>query len=175
MLRLILITVGMISLLTGCAQKLANYDYDPGFNFAAFQTYALQESDKQTYQSLDGNRIEAAIKQQLDGRYQLVAPEKADFVVKYYLQAEEKIDNSGVSVGFGFGVSSNVGVGVSTRTPAKKETEGRLVLEVLDSASSQMVWTAKATRNLKDNMKPEQREYLIQDVAQEMLANFPPR
>ncbi|RLU02763.1 MAG: DUF4136 domain-containing protein [Ketobacter sp.] len=176
MSRLILISIGMISaLLAGCAQKLANYDYDPKFSFSGFQTYALQQSDKQTYQSLDATRIEAAIKQQLSGRYQLVEPGQADFVIHYYLLAERKVDNSGVSFGFGFGVSSNVGVGVSTSPPAREKTEGQLVLEAVDGSSQQMVWTAKATRTLKDSMKPSQRDYLIQDVVQEMMANFPPK
>ena len=90
-------------------------------------------------------------------------------------QAERKIDNSGVSFGFGFGVSSNVGVGVSTGPSAREKTEGQLVLEVVDRASDKLVWTAKATRTLKDSMNPTQRDYLVQDVVQEMLANFPPR
>ena len=176
MVRLIMIGIAISSvLLTGCAQKLANYDYDPKFSFAGLQTYALKQSDKQTYQSLDAGRIEAAVKQQLAGRYQSVDPAQADFIIHYYLLAERKVDNSGVSVGFGFGLSSNVGVGVSTSPPAREKTEGKLVLEAVDSTTSQMVWTAKATRTLKDSMNPSQRDYLIQDVVQEMMANFPPK
>lgn len=176
MMRLISVSFGVIMLaLTGCAQKLANYDYDPGFGFTSYTGYALQQSDKQTYQSLDASRIEAAIKQQFEGRYRLVDAGEADFVVHYYVQAQRKIDNSGVSFGFGFGVSSNVGVGVSTSPPAREKTEGQLILEVVDSASDKLVWTAKATRTLKDSMNPTQRDYLVQDVVQEMLANFPPR
>ncbi|WP_290578016.1 DUF4136 domain-containing protein [Ketobacter sp.] len=176
MFRLIWVGIAVaVTLLTGCAQKLANYDYDPKFNFTGYQRYALQQSDKQTYQSLDSSRIEAAIKQQLSGRYQLVEPAQADFVMHYYLQAEHKVDQSGVSFGFGVGVASNVGVGVSTSPPAKQKTEGQLVLEAVDSASQQMVWVAKGTRNLKDSMNPTQRDYLVNDVVQEMLANFPPK
>lgn len=176
MLRLISVSLAAIAMiLSGCAQKLANYDYDPGFGFSEYQDYALQQSAKQSYQSLDGSRIEAAIKQNLNGRYNLVPGSEADFIVHYYVQAERKIDNSGVSFGFGFGVSSNVGVGVSTGPSAREKTEGQLVLEVVDRASDKLVWTAKATRTLKDSMNPTQRDYLVQDVVQEMLANFPPR
>lgn len=176
MMRLISVSFGVIMLaLTGCAQKLANYDYAPGFGFNAYQSYALQQSDKQSYQSLDGSRIEAAVKQQFKGRYRLVDAEEADFVLHYYLQAERKVDNSGVSFGFGLGVSSNVGVGLSTSPPARETTEGQLVLEAVDNATQKLVWTAKATRTLKDSMNPTQRDYLVQDVVQEMLANFPPQ
>jgi len=175
MSRLILVTISLFCmLLGGCAQKLANYDYNPGFNYASYQGYALQQSEKQTYQSLDGSRIEQAIQKALAGRYSQVEQGAADFLVAYYLQAERKIDSSGVS--FGFGVSGgNMGVGVSTGPKAKEKTEGKLILEVVDTQSNQLVWTAKATRNLLDSMNPSQREYLIQDVVQEMLANFPPQ
>ena len=176
MARLMVMGIALIAVLSsGCAQKLANYDYDPKFSFEGYQSYALQQSEKQTYQSLDASRIEAAIKQQLSGRYQLVEPAQADFIIHYYLLAERKVDNSGVSFGFGFGVNSNVGVGVSTSPPAREKTEGQLVLEAVDASSKQMVWTAKATRTLKDSMNPSQRDCLIQDVVQEMMANFPPK
>lgn len=173
--RLILITLSTILLFcSGCAQKLANYDYDPGFQFAAFQGYGIQQSSKQSYQTLDGNRIEAAIRKQLQGRYTEVEAGQADFLVAWYLEAERKLDQSGFS--FGFGVSgSNLGVGVSTSPKAKEKTEGKLVLEIVDVVSNQLIWTAKATRNLKDSMDPTQRAYLIQDLVQEMLANFPPQ
>lgn len=176
MWKLISVSVSLFCVLmvAGCAQKLANYDYNPGFNFAGYQRYAIQHSEKQTYQSLDGKRIEAAIQQQLVGRYNVVDKGQADFLVNYYLEAERKIDQSGVS--FGFGMSSgNLGVGVGTSPKAKEKTEGKLVLEVVDQASSQQVWMARATRNLTDSMHPTQREYLIQDLVQEMLANFPPQ
>lgn len=176
-LKLIFIKLAVLAVfLSGCAQQLANYDYNPGFNYSGLQSYVMQQSDKQTYQSLDGARIEEAIKQQLNGRYQLAAAEdQADFSVLYYVLAEQAIDNSGVSVGFGFGVSRNVGVGGSTSSTPRTHTEGKLVLEVVDRHSDQLVWTAKATRNLTDRMKPEQRAALINDLAQEMLANFPPQ
>ena len=48
-------------------------------------------------------------------------------------------------------------------------------MEAVDASSKQMVWTAKATRTLKDSMNPSQRDCLIQDVVQEMMANFPPK
>ncbi|MDY6920051.1 MAG: DUF4136 domain-containing protein [Pseudomonadota bacterium] len=168
----ILVSLGLF--LGGCAQKLANYDYNPGFSYANYQTYALQQSDKQSYQSLDGSRIEAALRQTLEPRYQAAAPEQADFIVNYYLEASEQIDQSGFSFGFGvFG--SNLGVGVSTGPEARQETEGKLVLEVVDTASDQLVWSARARRHLKDGMIPTERRELIQKLVAEMLQNFPPQ
>ncbi|MGB3620471.1 MAG: DUF4136 domain-containing protein, partial [Ketobacter sp.] len=79
----------------------------------------------------------------------------------------------GLSLGFGFG-SGPVGVGVSTSPPVKQETEARLMLDIIDTASSNVVWTAKANRNLENDMKPPVRSDLINDLVTEMLGNFPP-
>jgi hypothetical protein len=174
MRRLTLVTITLLfTALAGCAQKLANYDYDPGFRFADYRSFALQQSAKQSYQSLDSGRIEDAVKQQLTPRYQFVDREKADFLVSYYLEADRKIDQSGFSFGFGV-ASSNVGVGLSTGPKAKEVMEGKLILEIVDIQSSQVVWSAKSSKNLRENMKPAARQALIQQLVQEMLGNFPP-
>lgn len=170
-----MISVVMVVALTGCAQKLATYDYSSDFAFGNYKSYAFPHSGTQDYQSLDSNRIESTIDSHLSGRYQKVDPAQADFLVDYKIVAEHKLDQSGVSFGFGFGVSRNVGVGVSTGPKAKEVIEGRLVMEVVDKASNKMVWTAKAGRNLEEDMTPDQRAALIQDVVKAMLDNFPPQ
>ena len=166
----ILVCLGWLS---GCSTQLANYDYDPGANTAQYQKYVLQQSEKQSYQSLDAERIEAAIKQALEGRYQWLKTGPADFVVAYYLEEDRQVDTSGVSFGFGIG-SGNVGMGVSTGPEAKQVLEGKLVIDVLDADSNRVVWNARATRNIKPTMSPQQRSALIQEVVSEMFNNFPP-
>ncbi|MGC1506827.1 DUF4136 domain-containing protein [Ketobacter nezhaii] len=152
---------------------MATYDYATDTAFTGYKTYAIQQSRKQANQSLDSGRIEAAIKSSLQGRYQIAEADQADMLVSYYLQPEVKAKQSGLSLGFGFG-SGPVGVGVSTSPPVKQETEARLMLDIIDTASSNVVWTAKANRNLENDMKPPVRSDLINDLVTEMLGNFPP-
>lgn len=159
--------------LTGCSQKLANYDYDTGAYFHQLTSYGVKASEKQGYQTLDSARIEEAIKSSLNGRYQLVDAQSADFVVTYIMEEDRQIDQSGVS--FGFGVSrGNVGVGVNSGPKMKERVEGRLVLSVVSGENQQVVWQAKATQTLRNEMKPDRREQLIQSTVSEMLTNFPP-
>jgi hypothetical protein len=165
--------LSLVLFLSSCSSQLANYDYSTSTAFAAYKSYAIEKSNKQNYQTLDSDRIEAAVKSTLTGRYQLVESGQADMLVSYYLVQERKAKQSGVSFGFGFG-SGPVGVGVSTAPPLKEEMEGKLVLEIIDTQSNKVVWTAQATKNLHNDMKPDARNDLINDLVTEMLGNFPP-
>lgn len=162
-----------VSVVAGCATPLSNIDYDTGFSFSQFQVYAMAPSEKQSYQSLDDGRIESAITQSLSGRYQVVAKDQADFLVTYRLEEDHKVSQSGFSFGVGV-LSSSMGVGVSTGPEAKETVEGKLVLDVVDVKTQQAVWSAKANRNLKIEMKPAQRAALIDQLVADMLGNFPP-
>ena len=60
MARLMVMGIALIAVLSsGCAQKLANYDYDPKFSFEGYQSYALQQSEKQTGPHQQGHGVRA--------------------------------------------------------------------------------------------------------------------
>ena len=159
---------------SGCAQKLANYDYNTAVAFQGFNHYRIAKQEGVPYQSLDASRIEAAIKTALAGRYKFTEEGDSDFIVSYHLEEDRSLDRSGVS--FGFGISSgNLGVGINTGPKAREVVAGRLVLSIIEVASDQVVWQAKATKSLKPDMKTDLRQSLIQELVAEMLSNFPPR
>lgn len=169
-----LLILFLMSALAGCASKLAVYDYDPGRNYQQLQSYSLSLGERNSFKSLDGARIEAAIKQELSGRYTLVDNnQSADFRLIYFLEAAQQRKRSGLSFGVGLG-GSNVSIGASTAPKSKVVVEGRLVLEIVDTASKQVFWTAKGNKNLTESMSPEERQALIQRLVADMLGNFPP-
>lgn len=161
--------------LTACAQKPVTLDYDPAANQMKMATYALSEpASGPQYQSLDNNRIAAALRKNLGARnLSEVARDQADIWVAYRVEQERKLEESGVSFGFGFG-TGNVGMGVGTGPKAKEISEGRLVVDVVDPKRQQVVWTAKANRYLRDSMSPDQRGAVINEMVEAMMANFPP-
>lgn len=167
-------------LLAACAQAPASFDYDAAAPLAAARTYALlKPAAGAQYQSLDNNRIEAALRKALAARnLQEVAREQADVLVAYRVEQQRKLDDSGVSFGFGvggFGVgSSNMGVGVSTGTSPKEVREGQLVVDVVDPQRQQVMWSARANHYLRESMQPDQRDELIGELVTFMFADFPP-
>jgi hypothetical protein len=168
----------LLSVLAACSRSLVSIDYDPATAkpVAGATSYALSDpASGPEFQSLDNNRIAAALRKQLAARGLKEAPrEQADLWVAYRVDSERKLDNSGVSFGVGFG-TGNLGMGVSTGPQAKEIREGRLVVDMVDPKRQQVVWTAKANEYLKESMRPEQRDALVNKLVAEMLANFPPK
>lgn len=168
----------LLSVLAACSRSLVSIDYDPATAMpaAGAASYALSDpASSPEFQSLDNNRIAAALRKQLAARGLKEVPrEQADLWVAYRVEQEAKLDNSGVSFGVGFG-TGNMGMGVSTGPQAKQIMEGRLVVDVVDPKRQQVVWTAKANEYLRDSMRPEQRDALVNELVAEMLANFPPK
>ncbi len=159
--------------LSACAQAPVSFDYDAASLPGSAKTYALETPVGP--QSLDNNRIEAALRIQLglNGLTE-VASKDADIRFAYRIEQEHKLEESGVSFGIGFG-SGNMGMGVGTGPRAKEVIEGKLVVDAIDPVRQQVVWTAKAKRFLRDSMKPEEREALINTLVAAMLVEFPPR
>lgn len=85
-----------------------------------------------------------------------------------------KIDDSGVSFGFGVG-SGNLGMGVGTGTQLREVVEGKLVVDIIDPGKKQVVWSARANRNLNDSMSPGERDELIKTLVAAMFESFPPQ
>lgn len=173
-LRSLLLILAMV--LAACSRSLVSVDYDPAATLPTAGSYALSDpAGGPEFQSLDNTRIAAALRQQLAVRNLKEVPrEQADIWVAYRVEQEAKLDNSGISFGVGFG-SGNLGMGVSTGPQAKQIMEGRLVVDVVDPKRQQVVWTAKANEYLKESMRPEQRDALVNTLIAEMLANFPPK
>ena len=172
-----LLLLGLVLLLGACAQSPVSIDYDPSAYLRGLKTYAITppgQGGAQNIQSLDNSRIEAALRGVLNSRsYKEVAADKADFWVNFRVQPQHRIQESGVSYGFGFG-TGNVGVGVSTGPKAKEIVEGQLVVELVDPAKKQVIWSAKANRLLKDSMSPMERDNLINSLVAAMFERFPP-
>lgn len=165
----------LLSTLAACAQKPVTYDYDPAAAGLSMNTYALSEpASGPQYQSLDNNRIAAALRKGLAARnVKEVSRDQADVWVAYRVEQERNLEKSGVSFGFGFG-TGNVGLGVGTGPKAKEVIEGRLVVDMVSPKSQQVVWTAKSNKSLRESMSPAERDALINELVTEMLANFPP-
>ena len=169
--------LALILMLGACAQDPVSFDYDPAAYLRGLKSYAITQppaAPGSQYQSLDANRIEAALRTTLNGHgFQEVPADKADFWLNYRVERQHKLQESGVSYGFGFG-TGNLGVGVSTGPQAKEIVEGKLVVDVVDPAKKQVIWSAKANRFLKDSMSALDREQLINSLVAAMFQNFPP-
>src|SRR5690606_23054309 len=115
----------------------------------SMSSYALSEpASGPQFQSLDNNRIAAALRRQLAARnVKEASRDQADVWVAYRVEQERNLEKSGVSFGFGLG-TGNLGMGVGTGPKAKEVIEGRLVVDMVNPKTQQVVWTAKSNESL---------------------------
>lgn len=160
--------------LTGCAAPVI-YDFDSSANFHKNQTIAFEDTKDDNIQSLDRTRIHEAINRQIKMKgYKVVDKNTASLMVRYKIEEEIRIQSSGMS--YGVGMSRNrMGMSMQTPVSAREIKEGKLVVEMVVPEDNRVIWRAASQRRLTEQMKPEKRSALINELIQEMFDNYPPK
>ncbi len=172
-MRMFIIAV-MAAFITGCASNVVT-DYNSATVFGNFTSWAYAPGQQDSgFTSLDDSRVRAAIEREMTRKAMKRVPDtEADLLVTWQIVPEERLEQVGVGLGFGFG-RGNFGWGVSAPPPVREITEGKLVVELADRRSSEVVWRAASRRYLNENQSPESRRKLIDEVVSEMFSKYPP-
>ena len=177
-------SIGVIFLslivLTGCSTKPVVIDYQPGTYFSEYQQYALGPALTTVKKSLNDVRIEKALEWTMSQKhYQKVMHKKADMWLIWREKTEiESRHRDGFGIGFGYGVAygrTGVGFSMASHPPARKLVREVLVLEIVDSKTSKVVWSAESKKLLLKDGTPTARERQIRQIVRDMLHYFPPR
>lgn len=173
MMRFVMLAIAALTL-TGCASNVVT-DYNSSVVFGNYSSWAFAgEEDASSFTSLDGSRVRAAIERELNRKALRRVPDtEADLLVNWQIVPEEKLEQTGFGLGFGFG-SGNFGWALSAPPPVREVKEGKLVVELADSQSKEVVWRAASRRYLNENQSPETRRKLIDEVVAEMFSKYPP-
>lgn len=160
--------------LTGCASNVVT-DYNDSVVFGNYASWAFApDAGKSSFVSLDGNRVRKAVDRELARKaMRQVSESEADLLVNWQIVEEERLDQSGVGLGFGFG-TGHFGWAMAAPPPARQVTEGKLVIELVDNKTDQVVWRAASRRYLRESQSPETRSELIDEVVSEMFSKYPP-
>ncbi|NWN91207.1 DUF4136 domain-containing protein [Marinobacter adhaerens] len=169
-LMVVLITLAM----TGCASKVVT-DYNSSVVFGNYSSWAFApDAGSASFISLDGNRVRKAVEREFTRKaMRKVDVPEADLLVNWRIVEQERLEQSGLGLGFGFG-TGNFGWGLSTPPPVREVTEGKLVVELADQSSEEVVWRAASRRYLNESQSPETRRKLIDEVVAEMFKKYPP-
>lgn len=162
-------------LLSGCSH-LVLVDYEANTHFRSFATYALvPDLDDEGVQSLDGVRIERALKDALgrQGLSRVKDPQAADIQIRYRIDQEVRLQGTGFTYGLGMN-RDHFGVGLVTVPDIREFREGKLVVELVDNEEQQVVWRAVGQRTLTESMGAERRETLIRQLVEDMFRDYPP-
>lgn len=168
-----------LGLASGCSSVQVESDWNPSIDFARLHSYAwleegpLHTGDPRFDNALLDGRIRQATDRTLAAKGYAKAPhDSADFLVAYQVTAEKKVDLVTIYDGYGYGWRG-WGGGVA-RTYATEYQVGTLLLDVLDPKTKLLVWRGSGSDVLRESRTPEERDRLVQEAVQKILAQFPP-
>lgn len=158
--------------LVGCSSYRTSYDYAPDAGFDRYHTFTIEglQNEKQAIaiSTLVQKRINQSITEQLEGEGLRKVTDGADLAVMYYATTQDKIDLTDMS-NYGY-----VRRYPTDRVDLYQYTEGSLIIDLVETASSELVWRGTATGAVSAGT-PEQITRQVNDAVAAILKKYPPR
>lgn len=167
-IRILLISLPLIS----CSADVTT-DYDTQVNYSQYKSYQFADRPGSTVIRLDSARVECAIKAELENKGLELLETNADLTVRHYIRQQSDFHSYGTSIGFGYRYRS-IGVAYSTPSRYREYRYGKLIVELIENDSNQVVWRSISQRKLTETMTPKSREEFIDEQILEMFKNYPP-
>jgi hypothetical protein len=156
----------------GCSTLELSSDYNPGTDFAKYRTFSFREG--QTPRNPQAARsVKYAVELALEGKGLKAVEGGGDLLIYGHFVRDEKweVETYGYYstgwYGWGYG-------GVAT-TSVRKIPVGTLMIDLVDSASKELVWRGVVKDEISQDLYPEEREKKAIRVAKELFAGYPPK
>jgi hypothetical protein len=167
----------MTGLLASCAPAITTrFDYDPKVNVRQFSTYRI-EADRQRNadpivgSSLNQRRIADALDLALKSRgYKPTQQGEADLVVRFFTDSK---DRQQIQSNNNMGPYSWWYGGGMNNVYSRQYEENRVVINVYDSRSNEIVWQGWATGQLNQRNKERDRDAAFRETVVSIMKNFP--
>jgi hypothetical protein len=170
-------------IISACSGIPVSQDFEQGFDFSNLRTFAWDANEDNQWGIASSNelvdrRIRSAIENTLTTQqFSQVDRAKADFLVLYNVQVDQRISSSNVSGGVSMGRSSrgrHGSIGISTGSQVRTYEQGTLLIDVIDVASDKLVWRGSSAQALPDLSDPQRLTDHINATVTKILAQFPP-
>lgn len=179
------LAVALLAGLVACSGIAVNSDYDTSRQFTDLKLYAWMEPkqklivDPLVDNDLMNRRVQNAVEASLSSRgFSKAKPgQAADFMVTYHVSAEDKLSVDSFHSRFGyypcwrgcFGFGHEFDRDISIR----QYKQGTFMLDVIDPASSELIWRGVAGQRLNQGTPAERTAY-VQNIVAAILDKFPP-
>ncbi|OED40464.1 hypothetical protein ACH42_16360 [Endozoicomonas sp. (ex Bugula neritina AB1)] len=170
----------IVVLLSGCASRNIEWDYNTDQSLTGLKTYAWmtnsEEVDKNGYESnsLMGGRVHAAVDETLaaKGLRRLDGTDNADILVNYAVTVKTRLEDHQVTTSFGFG-RNYWGVGFSNDSYVNEYEEGSLIIDFIDPVTKKVLWRGVSRSRIRNKMTPEERTQKVNTAVSQILAGYP--
>jgi hypothetical protein len=173
-----------VALLMACATPAdVITDYDNTVDFSQYRTFRFYEWEPEEYLSpLDKNRIEEAVKNELERRGILHVDSQADLLVSMGAVMELETDRRALpehhdthryfGYHFGFGPRFPWGAGYTSESLRDWNYEvGALIIDVFDARREELIWEGVGNKVI--DRIPEQRQNTIPAAVNRLMLHFP--
>jgi uncharacterized protein YceK len=172
--------------LSACNSIPVTQDFEQGFDYSGFKTFAWQSNDDNSWglpeNEIIDRRIRNAITDELVSKqFTQVESDSADFLVRYNVVVEQRVSNRNVSGGISMGRSTlsssrhrSASIGLSTGSQPRVYERGTMLIDIHDVASNKHVWRGVSAQALPDLSDPQQLTSRINETVEAILKQFPP-
>lgn len=186
--HLLLVLLAVVGL-QACAMTRVASDFRPQYDFLALHSFRMLPSpqpDEVVAQvsPLNLERIEAALQQELSGRYSLVTDSAApaDFLVQYHVLVKEKMQIMTNDFPFSrmccydrvvgpYGPYGPYGGSVDVN----QYTEETLIVDILDGKTEKQIWRGSTRYVATVGKSPLEKTEFLHKKVSEILSKFPPQ
>jgi hypothetical protein len=153
------------------AQK-TTFDFDRGANFARYRTYAWTEGSPVGDRFVD-QRITDAVERHLalKGLVRATPGNRPDMLVAYHANFDRNLQVNAFGTGWG---GYRYGGSRSGSARVEEILVGTIVVDLVDAATTDLVWRGMATGDVDVDAKPEKRDQNIDRAAAKIFKNYPP-
>jgi hypothetical protein len=169
----LLFTLALIA--SSCSSLKVSYDYDKQAGFSKYKTYAYSEdSQKLPVGDLNRDRIIAAVDREMAAKG-FSKSDNPDVLVDMHVKAQQKVDATATSTGYGGPWRYGYGGGFSTtRIDYNEYIEGTLFINLVDAAAQRIVWQGRATKTIDEDASAQKREQNINYAVKQIFSKYPP-
>ena len=172
----IAIITSTVVFLVGCTSGV-RIDYDERSEFRHLRTYMWIDDPVRTTRHpaianpLLREHVWNAVDGELAGRgYRRLTSGKPDFWIRYTIVSAERVDVTVTDnyryYGYGYGYGPNY--------LSQEYLEGTVIIDIIDGASSEVIWRGWWTKNLSDDPHPKEVQHYVRRAVKRILKEFPP-
>ena len=161
-----------IAALPSTASASVDVGFDSSVDFSGYKTYAWGEGGWVAMKSMTEANIHKSVEQELKGKGFTKVESQPDLHVITY--ASGTSDQSMDAIGFAY-VPNTWTAWFSAATTSRTVTKGRLVVDLVDAKTGQLVWRGIATENLGLDPNTQSTGKKVFKVVKKMFEEYPPK
>lgn len=177
-----LLVLAIVALFSSCSKVQVSQDYAQDYEFGKEKTFGWNEQlQKETGDILNENellagRVKASIEDVLTTRGYKQASQP-DFLVSCVYSVTSRLRSNSVNTGFGVGYGRygrHTGVGISTGNNIRQYDQGKLVINIHQAQTQNLIWKGTGTREVFTHASPEEITRGVRETVESILQQFPP-